>query len=87
MREMVFWQATQRPAITAKCLVPPGCVQRLCVPSAWKPSSSLGRHVESAAVDAATDQNRPLARMIGRADDAFLFHPLNEGSGFVIADG
>jgi hypothetical protein len=52
-----------------------------------RPPSPLGRQIESAAVDAAANQNRPFPRMIWGPHDTFLFHPLNQGRGFVVADG
>src|ERR1039458_7321373 len=42
--------------------------------------------IKGAAINAADDENHPLAGVIGGADDAFLFHALDERRRLVVAD-
>src|SRR6202011_408318 len=44
------------------------------------------RNIEGATVDAAANQNRAFSGMIGRTDDAFLLHPLDERGRFIVPD-
>jgi hypothetical protein len=55
-------------------------------PARGRVKSSAGRNIERTTVDAAAGEDRALSRMIGRADDAFLFHPLDERGRFIVTD-